>query len=72
MPQNAIADNNPLHCSAMSLSELQHHPVEGNNENHLLEREFVLEGQNLEESMDKQKPKAKKIKKKTKKGLPAK
>lgn len=53
--------------SAMSLSELQHHPVEGNNENHLLEREFVLEGQNLEESMDKQKPKAKKVKKKTKK-----
>lgn len=53
--------------SAMSLSELQHHPAEGNNENHLLEREFVSEGQNLEESMDKQKPKAKKVKKKTKK-----
>lgn len=56
----------------MSLSELQHHPAEGNNENHLSEREFVSEGQNLEESMDKQKPKAKKVKKKTKKGLPAK
>ncbi|XP_042744402.1 jouberin isoform X1 [Lagopus leucura] len=53
--------------SAMSLSELQHHPAEGNNENHLLEREFVSEEQNLEESMEKQKPKAKKVKKKTKK-----
>ncbi|XP_010705622.1 jouberin isoform X1 [Meleagris gallopavo] len=53
--------------SAMSLSELQHHPAESNNENHLLEREFVSEEQNLEESMGKQKPKAKKVKKKTKK-----
>ncbi|XP_072187793.1 jouberin [Excalfactoria chinensis] len=53
--------------SAMSLSELQHHPAEANNENHLLEREFVSEGQNLEESMEKQKPKVKKVKKKTKK-----
>uniref|UniRef100_A0A8C3L9L0 Jouberin n=1 Tax=Chrysolophus pictus TaxID=9089 RepID=A0A8C3L9L0_CHRPC len=53
--------------SAMSLSELQHHPAEGNNENRLLEREFVSEEQNLEESMEKQKPKAKKVKKKTKK-----
>lgn len=72
MSQNAIVDSNPLHCSAMSLSELQHHPAEGNNENHLLEREFVSEEQNLEESMEKQKPKAKKVKKKTKKGLLAK
>lgn len=56
----------------MSLSELQHHPAESNNENHLLEREFVSEEQNLEESMGKQKPKAKKVKKKTKKGLLAK
>ncbi|XP_015713922.1 jouberin isoform X2 [Coturnix japonica] len=53
--------------SAMSLSELQHHPGEGDNENHLLEREFVSEGQNLEESMEKQKPKVKQVKKKTKK-----
>ncbi|OXB68423.1 hypothetical protein ASZ78_010044, partial [Callipepla squamata] len=53
--------------SAMSLSELQHHPTEGHNENHLLESGFVSEGQNLEEGMEKQKPKVKKIKKKTKK-----
>lgn len=56
----------------MSLSELQHHPAEDSNENHSLERQFVSEGQNLEESMEKQKPKAKKVKKKTKKGMPAK
>ncbi|XP_035177491.1 jouberin isoform X3 [Oxyura jamaicensis] len=53
--------------SAMSLSELQHHPAEDSNENHSLERQFVSEEQNLEESMEKQKPKAKKVKKKTKK-----
>ncbi|XP_065589368.1 jouberin isoform X2 [Cyrtonyx montezumae] len=53
--------------SAMSLSELQDHPTEGHNENHLLESGFVSEGQNLEEGMEKQKPKVKKIKKKTKK-----
>ncbi|EOB05364.1 Jouberin, partial [Anas platyrhynchos] len=52
--------------SAMSLSELQHHP-EDSNENHSLERQFVSEGQNVEESMEKQKTKAKKVKKKTKK-----
>ncbi|NXI72638.1 AHI1 protein, partial [Anseranas semipalmata] len=53
--------------SAMSLSELQHHPAEDGNENHSLERLFISEGQNLEESKEKQKPKAKKVKKKTKK-----
>uniref|UniRef100_A0A8B9MTG9 Jouberin n=1 Tax=Accipiter nisus TaxID=211598 RepID=A0A8B9MTG9_9AVES len=47
--------------SAMSLSELQHHPVEDGNENQSLEE------QKLEESMEKQKPKAKKVKKKTRK-----
>lgn len=62
--QNAIPDRNLLHCSAMSLSELQHHPVEDGNENQSLEE------QKLEESMEKQKPKAKKVKKKTRKGLP--
>lgn len=55
----------------MSLSELQNHP-EDSNENHSLERQFVSEGQNVEESMEKQKTKAKKVKKKTKKGMPAK
>uniref|UniRef100_A0A8B9TB82 Jouberin n=1 Tax=Anas platyrhynchos TaxID=8839 RepID=A0A8B9TB82_ANAPL len=58
--------SNPLHFSAMSLSELQNHP-EDSNENHSLERQFVSEGQNVEESMEKQKTKAKKVKKKTKK-----
>ncbi|XP_017595145.1 PREDICTED: jouberin isoform X2 [Corvus brachyrhynchos] len=52
--------------SAMSLSELQHHP-EGGNEGQSLETLFTSEGQKLEESMDKQKPKAKKVKKKTRK-----
>ncbi|NWV36951.1 AHI1 protein, partial [Grantiella picta] len=53
--------------SAMSLSELQHHPEEGGNESQSLERVFTSEGQKLEENMDKQKPKAKKVKKKTRK-----
>ncbi|NXO81306.1 AHI1 protein, partial [Sitta europaea] len=54
--------------SAMSLSELQHHfPEEGGNESQSPERLFTSEGQKLEESMDKQKPKAKKVKKKTRK-----
>ncbi|NXB09601.1 AHI1 protein, partial [Cnemophilus loriae] len=53
--------------SAMSLSELQHHPEEGGNESQSLERLFTSEGQKLEESVDKQKPKAKKVKKKTRK-----
>ncbi|KAM6433682.1 jouberin [Rhynochetos jubatus] len=53
--------------SAMSLSELQHHPAEDGNENQPLERLFTSEGQKLEESMEKQKPKAKKVKKKTRK-----
>ncbi|NXJ17263.1 AHI1 protein, partial [Dicrurus megarhynchus] len=53
--------------SAMSLSELQHHPEEGGNESQSLERLFTSEGQKLEETMDKQKPKAKKVKKKTRK-----
>ncbi|KAM6279122.1 jouberin isoform 3-T3 [Porphyrio hochstetteri] len=53
--------------SAMSLSELQHHPAEDGNENQALESLFTSEGQKLEESMEKQKPKAKKVKKKTKK-----
>ncbi|NXM37487.1 AHI1 protein, partial [Gymnorhina tibicen] len=53
--------------SAMSLSELQHHPEEGGNESQSLETLFTSEGQKLEESMEKQKPKAKKVKKKTRK-----
>ncbi|NXC42612.1 AHI1 protein, partial [Penelope pileata] len=54
--------------SAMSLSELQHHPAEDDNESHSLEnRSSVSEEQTREESMEKQKPKAKKVKKKTKK-----
>ncbi|NXJ67908.1 AHI1 protein, partial [Rostratula benghalensis] len=53
--------------SAMSLSELQHHPAEDGNENQSLEKTFTTEGQKLEESREKQKPKAKKVKKKTKK-----
>ncbi|KAM7060840.1 jouberin isoform 1-T2 [Acridotheres tristis] len=48
--------------SAMSLSELQHHyPEKGGNENQSPERLFTSE------RMDKQKPKAKKVKKKTRK-----
>ncbi|NWW70902.1 AHI1 protein, partial [Climacteris rufus] len=53
--------------SAMSLSELQHPPEEDGNESQSLERVFTSEGQKLEESMNKQKPKAKKVKKKTRK-----
>ncbi|NXG52273.1 AHI1 protein, partial [Psilopogon haemacephalus] len=53
--------------SAMSLSELQHHPPEGGNENQSLESLFTSEQQKLEESMEKQKPKAKKVKKKARK-----
>ncbi|NWI49610.1 AHI1 protein, partial [Calyptomena viridis] len=56
--------------SALSLSELQHPPEEDGSESQLLERLFTS-GQKLEEGMDKQKPKAKKVKKKTRKGLPA-
>ncbi|KFR07371.1 Jouberin, partial [Opisthocomus hoazin] len=53
--------------SAMSLSELQHHPAEDDNENLSQERQFTSGGQKLEESMEKQKPKTKKVKKKTRK-----
>ncbi|XP_068255028.1 LOW QUALITY PROTEIN: jouberin [Nyctibius grandis] len=53
--------------SAMSLSELQHHPAEDGNENQPLERLFTSEGQKLGESMENQKPKPKKVKKKTRK-----
>ncbi|NXY15732.1 AHI1 protein, partial [Atrichornis clamosus] len=53
--------------SAMSLSELQHHPEEDGNESQSLERLLKSEGQKLEESMDKQKPKARKVKRKTRK-----
>ncbi|XP_074436762.1 jouberin isoform X2 [Larus michahellis] len=53
--------------SAMSLSELQHHPAEDGNENQSLERLLTSEGQKLEKTMEKQKPKAKKVKKKTRK-----
>nr|XP_009687226.1 PREDICTED: jouberin [Struthio camelus australis] len=58
--------------SAMSLSELQHYPqypAEDDNENQSLERLFTPEGQKLEEGMEKEKPKAKKVKRKTKKAL---
>ncbi|XP_071662621.1 jouberin isoform X2 [Patagioenas fasciata] len=58
---------NEAETSAMSLSELQHHPAEGGNENQSLERVFTSEGQKLEESVEKRKPKAKKVKKKTRK-----
>ncbi|XP_061846769.1 jouberin isoform X1 [Colius striatus] len=51
--------------SAMSLSELQHQPVEDDNQS--LERLFPSERQKLEERMEKQKPRAKKVKKKTRK-----
>ncbi|XP_068006101.1 jouberin isoform X3 [Melanerpes formicivorus] len=53
--------------SAMSLSELQHHPAEDGNENQSLERQLTSEEQKLEESTENQKPKAKKVKKKTRK-----
>ncbi|NXL88647.1 AHI1 protein, partial [Alectura lathami] len=56
-----------VETSAVSLSELQHHPAEADDGNHCLERQFVSEGQNLEESLKKEKPKAKKVKKETKK-----
>ncbi|XP_010572954.1 PREDICTED: jouberin isoform X2 [Haliaeetus leucocephalus] len=56
-----IAALSEAETSAMSLSELQHHPVEDGNENQSLEE------QKLEESMENQKPKAKKVKKKTRK-----
>lgn len=54
--------------SAMSLSELQqHHPEAGGNESQSPERLFASEGQKLEGTMEKQKPKAKKVKKKSRK-----
>ncbi|XP_062428498.1 jouberin isoform X2 [Rhea pennata] len=63
----------PILCeaetSAMSLSELQHYPAKDDNENQSLERLFTSEGQKLEEGMEKQKPKARKVKGKTKKVL---
>ncbi|NXM69290.1 AHI1 protein, partial [Serilophus lunatus] len=62
-----IAVLSEAETSAMSLSELQHHPGEDGNESQSLERPFTSEGQKLEESMDKQKPKVKKVKKKTRK-----
>ncbi|KAJ7417021.1 hypothetical protein BTVI_33936 [Pitangus sulphuratus] len=61
-----IAVLNEAETSAMSISELQHHPEDG-NESQSLERLFTSEGQTLKESMDKQKPKARKVKKKTRK-----
>ncbi|XP_025930000.1 jouberin isoform X9 [Apteryx rowi] len=53
--------------SAMSLSELQHYPAEDDNESQSLERLFTSEGQKLEEGVEKQKCKARKVKRKTKK-----
>nr|XP_041571116.1 jouberin isoform X2 [Taeniopygia guttata] len=54
--------------SAMSLSELQHHhPEASGNESHSPERLFTSEGQKLEASIEKQKPKTKKVKKKSRK-----
>uniref|UniRef100_A0A8C3V4B8 Jouberin n=1 Tax=Catharus ustulatus TaxID=91951 RepID=A0A8C3V4B8_CATUS len=62
MQWTAVADNDLLPCSAMSLSELlHHHPEEGGNEGQSPERLFTSE------RMDKQKPKGKKVKKKTRK-----
>ncbi|NXL78224.1 AHI1 protein, partial [Leptocoma aspasia] len=52
--------------SAMSLSELQH-PEAGGNGSQSFERLFTSERQKLEERIDKQKPKAKKVKKKSRK-----
>ncbi|XP_071596949.1 jouberin [Heliangelus exortis] len=63
-----IAVLNEAETSAMSLSELQHHPEDG-NENQSLERLLTSKGQKLEESMEEKKPKAKKVKKKTRKVL---
>ncbi|NXS53946.1 AHI1 protein, partial [Brachypteracias leptosomus] len=62
-----IAVLSEAETSAMSLSELQHHPAEDGNENQSLKRLLTSEGQKSEESMEKQKPKVKKVKKKTKK-----
>ncbi|NXL28805.1 AHI1 protein, partial [Glaucidium brasilianum] len=62
-----IAVLSEAETSAMSLSELQHPPAEDDNENQSLERLFTSEGQKLDESMENQKPKAKKFKKKTRK-----
>ncbi|XP_074675127.1 jouberin isoform X5 [Strix aluco] len=62
-----IAVLSEAETSAMSLSELQHPPAEDGNANQSLERLFTSEGQKLEESMENQKPKAKKVKKKTRK-----
>ncbi|NXK29837.1 AHI1 protein, partial [Piprites chloris] len=59
-----IAVLSEAETSAMSISELQHHPEDG-NESQSLQRLFTSEGQTLKESMDKQKPKARKVKKKT-------
>ncbi|NWU89107.1 AHI1 protein, partial [Upupa epops] len=53
--------------SAMSLSELQHYPAEENNESQLMETPFSAERQKVEESVEKEKPKATKVKKKTRK-----
>lgn len=73
MQWTAVADSDPLPCSAMSLSELQHHhPEAGGNESQSPERLFTSEEQKLEGSTEKQKPKAKKVKKKSRKGLPTK
>ncbi|XP_064025371.1 jouberin isoform X2 [Pogoniulus pusillus] len=62
-----IALPSEAETSAMSLSELQHHPAEHGNENQSLGSLFTSEEQKLEESMAKQKPKPKKVKKKTRK-----
>ncbi|NXG04076.1 AHI1 protein, partial [Sakesphorus luctuosus] len=62
-----IAVLSEVETSAMSLSELQHHPEEDGNRSQSLERLFTSEGQKLEQSRDKLKPKAKKVKKKTRK-----
>ncbi|KAM9382172.1 jouberin [Phaethornis superciliosus] len=62
-----IAVLHEAETSAMSLSELQHHPEEDGNENQSLERLLTSKGQKLEESMEEKKPKAKKVKKKTRK-----
>ncbi|XP_010131482.1 PREDICTED: jouberin [Buceros rhinoceros silvestris] len=62
-----IADLSEAETSAMSLSELQHHPTEDGNENQSLERPLTSEEQKLEESVEIEKPKATKVKKKTRK-----
>ncbi|XP_009073109.1 PREDICTED: jouberin-like, partial [Acanthisitta chloris] len=62
-----IAVLSEAETSAMSLSELQHHPAEDDNENQSVETLFTSEAQKLEERMAKQKSKAKKVKKKTRK-----